>query len=103
MGRRRERPGTVSCTERQPQAAVQLCGADSSGARRGIHNYRRMLWGKKILEWSRTPQEAARIMIHLNNNYGVDGRIPIAEYSGYWDGRTGPGDRNGLYLGPFDP
>jgi deoxyribodipyrimidine photo-lyase len=25
-----------------------------------MHNYLRILWGKKILEWSRTPQEAAR-------------------------------------------
>ncbi|HXX14791.1 MAG TPA: hypothetical protein VEJ47_07790 [Candidatus Eremiobacteraceae bacterium] len=49
-----------------------------------IHNYLRMLWGKKILEWSPTPQEAARIMIHLNNKYGVDGRDPNS-YSGiYW-------------------
>jgi deoxyribodipyrimidine photo-lyase len=31
-----------------------------------IHNYLRMLWGKKILEWSRTPEEAAHRMIHLN-------------------------------------
>jgi deoxyribodipyrimidine photo-lyase len=49
-----------------------------------IHNYLRMLWGKKILEWSRTPQEAAKIMIHLNNKYGVDGRNPNS-YSGiFW-------------------
>ncbi|MGB7434008.1 MAG: hypothetical protein WBR26_08190 [Candidatus Acidiferrum sp.] len=49
-----------------------------------IHNYLRMLWGKKILQWSRTPQEAAKIMIHLNNKYGVDGRNPNS-YSGiFW-------------------
>ncbi len=49
-----------------------------------IHNYLRMLWGKKILEWSRTPKEAARIMIHLNNKYAVDGRNPNS-YSGiFW-------------------
>jgi deoxyribodipyrimidine photo-lyase len=49
-----------------------------------IHNYLRMLWGKKILEWSRTPQEAAEIMIHLNNKYGLDGRNPNS-YSGiFW-------------------
>lgn len=49
-----------------------------------IHNYLRMLWGKKILEWSRTPQEAAKTMIHLNNKYGVDGRNPNS-YSGiFW-------------------
>ena len=49
-----------------------------------IHNYLRMLWGKKILQWSRSPQEAARIMIHLNNKYGLDGRDPNS-YSGiFW-------------------
>lgn len=49
-----------------------------------IHNYLRMLWGKKILEWSRSPQQAAEIMIHLNNKYGLDGRDPNS-YSGiFW-------------------
>jgi deoxyribodipyrimidine photo-lyase len=49
-----------------------------------IHNFLRMLWGKKILEWSRTPQEAAKIMVHLNNKYALDGRNPNS-YSGiFW-------------------
>ena len=49
-----------------------------------IHNYLRMLWGKKILEWTKTPKEAAEIMIHLNNKYGLDGRDPNS-YSGiFW-------------------
>lgn len=49
-----------------------------------IHNYLRMLWGKKILEWSESPQEAARVMIELNNRYALDGRDPNS-YSGiYW-------------------
>jgi deoxyribodipyrimidine photo-lyase len=49
-----------------------------------MHNYLRMLWGKKILEWSRTPQEAAGIMFQLNNKYTMDGKIPIhiAEFLG---------------------
>ena len=50
-----------------------------------IHNYLRMLWGKKILEWSR--QRRARrstIMIELNNKYALDGRDPNS-YSGiFW-------------------
>jgi deoxyribodipyrimidine photo-lyase len=41
-----------------------------------IHNYMRMLWGKKILEWSATPTEAYRIMVELNNKYALDGRDP---------------------------
>jgi len=49
-----------------------------------IHNYLRMLWGKKILEWSRTPQDALAVLIELNNKYGLDGRDPNA-YSGiFW-------------------
>jgi deoxyribodipyrimidine photo-lyase len=49
-----------------------------------IHNYLRMLWGKKILQWTRTPQEAAEIMIQLNNKYALDGRDPNS-YSGiFW-------------------
>jgi deoxyribodipyrimidine photo-lyase len=46
-----------------------------------IHNYLRMLWGKKILEWSATPQEALATLIELNNKYAVDGRDPNS-YSG---------------------
>jgi deoxyribodipyrimidine photo-lyase len=46
-----------------------------------IHNYLRMLWGKKILEWSATPQEALDTMIELNNRWAVDGRDPNS-YSG---------------------
>jgi deoxyribodipyrimidine photo-lyase len=49
-----------------------------------LHNYLRMLWGKKILEWSKSPQEAARIMIHLNNKYGVDGRNPNSYTGIFW-------------------
>ena len=49
-----------------------------------MHNYLRMLWGKKILEWSASPQEALQTMIHLNNKYAVDGRNPNS-YSGiFW-------------------
>lgn len=49
-----------------------------------IHNYLRMLWGKKILEWSESPEEALKAMIELNNKYAVDGRDPNS-YSGiFW-------------------
>ncbi len=41
-----------------------------------IHNYLRMLWGKKILEWSPTPRAALATMIALNDRYAVDGRDP---------------------------
>ena len=49
-----------------------------------MHNYLRMLWGKKILEWTPSPREALSIMIELNNKYALDGRDPNS-YSGiFW-------------------
>ena len=49
-----------------------------------MHNYLRMLWGKKILHWSSSAPEALDIMIHLNNRYALDGRDPNS-YSGiFW-------------------
>lgn len=41
-----------------------------------MHGYMRMYWGKKILEWTTTPQEAYRRAIYLNNKYELDGRDP---------------------------
>ncbi len=41
-----------------------------------MHGYMRMYWGKKILEWSRSPREGFRIALHLNNRYELDGRDP---------------------------
>ena len=46
-----------------------------------IHNYLRMLWGKKILEWSPDPRTALATLTHLNNKYALDGRDPNS-YSG---------------------
>ena len=39
-----------------------------------IHNYLRMLWGKKVLEWSPTVEDAYRVLEQLNNKYAIDGR-----------------------------
>ncbi|MEQ1728455.1 MAG: deoxyribodipyrimidine photolyase [Vicinamibacterales bacterium] len=47
-----------------------------------MHNYMRMLWGKKILEWSATPQEALETMIAIMNRWALDGRDPNS-YAGY--------------------
>ncbi|MBL8858331.1 MAG: deoxyribodipyrimidine photolyase [Planctomycetes bacterium] len=41
-----------------------------------IHNYLRMLWGKKILHWSKSPRAALATMIELNDKYALDGRDP---------------------------
>ncbi len=41
-----------------------------------MHGYLRMYWGKKILEWSATPEEAFETALVLNNTYELDGRDP---------------------------
>ena len=41
-----------------------------------IHNYLRMLWGKKVVEWSESPEEAYRTLVQFNNKYALDGRDP---------------------------
>jgi deoxyribodipyrimidine photo-lyase len=41
-----------------------------------MHGYMRMYWGKKILEWSESPEEGFRIALALNNRYELDGRDP---------------------------
>lgn len=41
-----------------------------------IHSYLRMYWCKKILEWTKTPEEAMEIAIRLNDGYSIDGRDP---------------------------
>jgi len=46
-----------------------------------IHNYLRMVWGKRILEWSDGPREAVATMVEFNNRYALDGRDPNS-YSG---------------------
>ncbi len=41
-----------------------------------MHGYMRMYWGKKILEWSRSPERAFEIALYLNDKYELDGRDP---------------------------
>jgi deoxyribodipyrimidine photo-lyase len=49
-----------------------------------MHNYMRMYWGKKILEWSETPEEAYETTLYLNNKYFVDGRDPNSYANVAW-------------------
>jgi deoxyribodipyrimidine photo-lyase len=49
-----------------------------------IHGYYRMYWGKKIIEWSRTPEEALATMIHLNDKYALDGQDPNSYANILW-------------------
>ena len=46
-----------------------------------MHNYMRMYWGKKILEWSKTPEQAFQTALAINNKYFLDGRDP-SSYAG---------------------
>ena len=41
-----------------------------------MHGYMRMYWAKKILEWSKSPEEALSTAIYLNDKYELDGRDP---------------------------
>lgn len=44
-----------------------------------MHGFLRMYWAKKILEWTKSPEEALEVGIYLNDKYNLDGRDP----SGY--------------------
>ncbi|SFN65807.1 deoxyribodipyrimidine photo-lyase [Proteiniclasticum ruminis] len=41
-----------------------------------MHGYMRMYWGKKVIEWTASPEEAYDILVYLNNRYSLDGRDP---------------------------
>lgn len=41
-----------------------------------MHGYMRMYWGKKIIEWTSSPEVAYQMMVYLNNKYSLDGRDP---------------------------
>ena len=60
-----------------------------------IHGYYRMYWGKKIIEWSSTPEEALATMIDLHDRYALDGRdpTPTGTFSGASVCMTVPGAR----------
>jgi len=49
-----------------------------------IHNYLRMLWGKKVLHWAGSPREAFEILVELNDKYALDGRDPNSYTSIGW-------------------
>jgi len=49
-----------------------------------MHNHMRMYWGKKILEWSRTPKLAFQTALALNNRYFLDGRDPNSYANVAW-------------------
>ena len=60
-----------------------------------MHNYLRMLWGKRVLAWTETPQDCWDTLVELNNRYALDGRDAnsyggIAWVLGRYDRAWGP-------------
>ncbi len=49
-----------------------------------IHGYMRMYWAKKILEWTKSPEDALRITIQLNDAYSIDGGDPNGYVGTLW-------------------
>lgn len=49
-----------------------------------LHNHARMLWGKKVLEWTATPEDALQILVELNNRFALDGRDPNSISGIFW-------------------
>ncbi|PNY09465.1 deoxyribodipyrimidine photo-lyase-like protein [Trifolium pratense] len=49
-----------------------------------MHGFMRMYWAKKILEWTRGPEEALEICIYLNDKYEMDGRDPSGYVGCMW-------------------
>lgn len=60
-----------------------------------LHNNLRMTWGKALLSWTRSPQEALRLMIELNHRYALDGSDPNSYGGILWC--------LGLFDRPFQP
>jgi deoxyribodipyrimidine photo-lyase len=49
-----------------------------------MHNSMRMYWGKKVLEWSESPEAAFATALHLNNKYFLCGRDPASYANVAW-------------------
>jgi deoxyribodipyrimidine photo-lyase len=64
-----------------------------------MHGYMRMYWAKKILEWSKSPEEAMAAAIALNDRYEIDGRDP----SGYAGIAWAVGGKHDRPWGPERP
>jgi len=60
-----------------------------------LHNNLRMTWGKAILQWTRSPEEALQTLIDLNHRYALDGSDPNSYGGILWC--------LGLFDRPFQP
>ena len=64
-----------------------------------MHGYLRMYWAKKILEWTRSPEDAFEIAVRLNDRYELDGRDP----NGYTGIAWAMGGKHDRAWGPERP
>jgi photolyase PhrII len=60
-----------------------------------LHNNVRMTWGKQVVQWAASPEQARRLLVELNNRYALDGRDPNSYGGLYWC--------LGLFDRPFKP
>ncbi|KAF0301041.1 Deoxyribodipyrimidine photo-lyase [Amphibalanus amphitrite] len=49
-----------------------------------MHGFLRMYWAKKVLEWTRSPEEALATAIYLNDRFSLDGRDPNGYVGCMW-------------------
>ncbi len=75
-----------------------------------LHNHLRMFWGKQVVKWTASPEEAYAFLLRLNNEHFLDGRSPNAFANVAWifglhdrawqetdvAGKTRPMTRSGL-------
>lgn len=74
---KREYTYTVSQLEEAVTHDPLWNAAQMEMVRKGkMHGYMRMYWCKKILEWTKSPEEAVESAIYLNDRYELDGRDP---------------------------
>ena len=68
--------------ERSASGSALWDAAQDSLRRHGeLHNNLRMTWGKAIVGWTASPDEALRTLVDLNHRYALDGNDP-ASYGG---------------------
>jgi hypothetical protein len=60
-----------------------------------LHNNVRMTWGKALLRWTKSPEQAFRLMVDLNDRYALDGSDPNSYGGILWC--------LGLFDRPFKP
>jgi photolyase PhrII len=81
------RPSLYSLEElEQAQTAEPLWNAAQRAYLRDgwMPNALRMLWGKAVVQWTRTAADALAILEHLNNKYALDGRDPSTYLNLHW-------------------